>query len=98
MNLGIISQPNTNGQIVIPKKSREELGLDEGTLLQITRQGNGIYIAPLENVSGSADSRELFFEILKKTAGAWSGDDWIKTNTNRKKLELAASKKRKSAW
>ena len=98
MNLGIISQPNAKGQVVIPKKYRDELGLDEDTLLQITLQGNGVYIAPLENVSGSADSRKLFAEILKKTAGAWANDSWVKTAVQRKKLELAASKKRKTSW
>jgi len=98
MNLGIISQSNTKGQVVIPKKYRDELGLDEDTLLQITLQGNGVYIAPLENVPSSADSRKLFIEILKKTAGAWTNDGWIKTVIKRKKLELKASQKRKSAW
>lgn len=98
MNLGIITKPNVKGQVVIPKKYREELGIDENMLLQITVQGGGIYLSPLEETLGSTDSRKLFLEVLKKTAGSWRGDDWPKTAAKRRKLELQASQRRKKAW
>ena len=42
--------------------------------------------------------RSFFLEVLKNTAGSWGGDDWPKTEKRRKKIELAASRKRKRTW
>ena len=39
-----------------------------------------------------------YADLLRKTQGAWAGDDWDKTRARRRKIELAASKKRKEAW
>jgi len=33
---------------------------------------------------------------LEKTKGAWAGDDWEETEKKRRKIELAASKRRKT--
>ena len=98
MNLGIVTKPNAKGQVVIPKKFRDELGIDKEVLLSLTLKGRGIYITPLERTLASKDSRSLFLEVLKKTAGSWTGDNWLKTEKRRKKIELAASGKRKNAW
>lgn len=98
MNLGIITKPNIKGQVVIPKKFRDKLGIDQEVLLSLTLKGQGIYITPLEKSIASKDSRSLLLEVLKKTAGSWIGDNWPQTEIRRKKIELAASRKRKRAW
>lgn len=97
MNL-VITQPNSKGQIVIPKKFRDELGIDEEMFLSLSLRGNGIYLTPFEKTVPSKNSRALFVEILKKTAGSWAGDSWPETEKRRRKIELAASKRRKNAW
>ena len=43
-------------------------------------------------------NNEEFAQILKKTRGAWAGDDWEKTRAKRRKIELAATEKGKKAW
>jgi|SRR3990170_7081939 len=98
MNLGIITKPNVKGQIVIPKKFRKELGIDESVLLNLTLKGNGVYITPLDRLMATTDSRGVYMEILKRTAGTWAGDDWVKTERKRRVTELKASKARKNAW
>ena len=98
MNLGVITKPNSKGQVVIPKKFRDELGIDEGVFVSVTLKGNAINIVPIEKSVSSKDSRALFIEVLRKTAGAWAGDDWPETEKKRRKIELAASRKRKNAW
>ncbi|MEK7188718.1 MAG: AbrB/MazE/SpoVT family DNA-binding domain-containing protein [Patescibacteria group bacterium] len=98
MNLGTVTRPNSKGQIVIPKKFRDELGIDKDVLLNITFQGNGFYVTPLEKSLVTSDSRKILLEVLKMTAGAWKGDDWPETEKKRRKVELAVAKKRRSAW
>jgi len=98
MNLGVITKPNSKGQVVIPKKYREELGINEKVPLNITLQGKGLYITPIEKSISSKDSRKLFIEVLEKTAGAWIGDSWPETEKRRRKIELAASRRRKKVW
>ena len=43
----LVSQVSTKGQIVIPAKLREELGLEPGTQLVIEREGDAIILRPL---------------------------------------------------
>ncbi len=98
MNLGIVTKPNTKGQIVIPKKFREELGINEDVLLNLVIKGNGVYITPLDKAITTSDTTKISLEILRRTAGAWGGDDWGKTEIERNKIEIKASEKRKNAW
>lgn len=42
-----VSQLSTKGQIVIPARLREELGLAPGTQLTVEREGNAIILRPL---------------------------------------------------
>lgn len=43
-------------------------------------------------------STKTNLKILEKTQGAWAGDDWPETARKRRKIELAASRRRKAAW
>lgn len=98
MNVGLFTKPNSKGQIVIPKKYRDELGIDEDILLNVMLQGRGIYIAPVDESVASGGSKSLFVNLLRKTAGSWAGDSWIKTEKKRTETEIMASRLRKKQW
>ncbi len=98
MNLGTIARSNSKGQLVIPKRIRDELGINTDMLLNITLRGDGIFIRPLEKSLETSDSRKISLELLKKTAGAWKGDNWPATQEKRKKIELESAKVRRIAW
>lgn len=104
MNLGNIVEPNSKGQIVIPKKIRDELNINENTSLNVVVRDNGIHLYPITEVTTTAEaeiSRRKLFAVLEKTRGAWADEDWAaydKKEKERRKLELAASRKRQKAW
>jgi AbrB family looped-hinge helix DNA binding protein len=99
MNLGIISYANTKGQVVIPKAYRDELRLNETVPLNLILIDGGILMRPVKNIVWT-DKNEVkndsFLEVLKRTQGSWAGDDWNKTEKKRRKIELAAAKRRKN--
>ncbi len=98
MNIGTIVTPNTKGQIVIPQWIRNNLGITAETSLQVIQAGQSVVLHPIVSVVRKIDSNEAFQAILNRTRGSWAGDDWGKTRERRKKIELAASKRRKLAW
>lgn len=99
MKVGTITTPNQKGQIVIPKKIREQLNINDTTHLYITIVDNIIHIRPVtETAIQHQHNREAILKMLKETQGAWAGDDWEKTEKERRKVELEAAKKRKNAW
>ena len=98
MNLGTIAKSNSKGQLVIPKKIRDKLGINTDMLLNITLRGDGIFIRPLEKSLETSDSRKISLELLKKTAGAWKDDDWQATEKKRREIELNSAKARRNAW
>lgn len=98
MNLGNIVEPNAKGQIVIPFKIRQALGITPDTPLSILIRGEGVYIQLIKGIITSSDSNKAYLEVLKRTQGSWRGDDWGKTARKRKKIELKASAARKKAW
>ncbi|KKU91147.1 MAG: hypothetical protein UY21_C0012G0024 [Microgenomates group bacterium GW2011_GWA1_48_10] len=99
MNIGIITQPNVKGQIVIPKDIRDSLGINEQTNLNITMLGDAIYIKPVTSVYSKLDDDD-YLKILARTRGAWgpASKEEIGREKARRKLELAASARRKKAW
>lgn len=104
MNLGNIVEPNSKGQIVIPKKIREELNINENTPLNMIVRDDAIHLYPITDVITTAEveaSHSKLLDILEKTRGAWADEDWTaydRKEKQRRKLELEASKKRKKAW
>lgn len=98
MNLYTITRPNSKGQIVIPKKMREKLGIDEGVLLNVSMKNDGVYITVLDKPFRISSEDVLILEILKKTAGSWVNDDWGKYEGKRRKVEINAARNRKKAW
>lgn len=98
MNVGIITKPNSKGQIVIPKEMREALGVDASVALNLILRGGGIYIYPVEEVITKGEKGNAYLEVLKKTQGAWTREDWDALRKRRRKTEIAASRERKKAW
>lgn len=96
MKIGIIVNPNKKGQIVIPLAIRKSLGITSDTSLHLTLRENSIVIHPIDDIVLKVDREPSFVEILKRTQGSWAGDDWEKTAKRRRKIELAASKRRKA--
>ena len=93
-----ITTPNQKGQIVIPKKIRDALGITASTPLQIKQIGDGILLQPLEEIVTKVEQNIAFSKLLEKTRGAWHNDYDEKLEKKRRKMELEASKKRKQSW
>jgi len=98
MNLTTVTKPNSKGQIVIPKRFRQELNLDENVFVNLILKPEGVLITPLNKPTISSDSKIIFQEILKSTSGAWKNDDWKETEKNRRKIEIQAAKLSRSKW
>ena len=100
MKIGIITRPNKKGQVVIPKKIRDELYITENTPLNLVLRDNGIYIYPIEKIIPKTNKDESFAEILIRTRGAWGkpSKEEIKREKQRHRLEILSSKKNKNAW
>jgi len=99
MKVGVITTPNQKGQIVIPKEFRKALNIDERRPLQMVLRQGCIYLYPIAEVITDVEREQSYVEILKKTAGAWAGDKtWDKTRARRRRIELAASRRRKQVW
>lgn len=100
MKIGIISQVNQKGQFVIPKVVREKLSIDQNTTLNILVRDDDFVVCPIVRIVGKNESENnmALLDLLKKTQGAWAGDDWKITEKKRIKIELTASQKRKNVW
>lgn len=102
MNVGNIVEPNAKGQIVIPKRIRDELGIDPGTPLNMVVRDNSIYLYPVTDITtkGEAEiSHSRLLAALERTRGIWADDkDFDRRQKIRRKIELAATKERKKSW
>jgi AbrB family looped-hinge helix DNA binding protein len=98
MKVEIITSANKKGQIVIPKQFRDELGINSNVYLNLVLKDNGIFIQPIKEVMINAEREENYVQILNKTKGAWKNLIPEKNKTQRKKIELKASKIRKKQW
>lgn len=98
MKIFNISTTNAKGQIVIPKKMREALGITKDIPLTLILREGGIYIEPIKETLVSSDNRQVYLQVLEKTRGSWSGDNWEKTEKRRRKIELRELKLRRKAW
>lgn len=95
MKIGTITKTNQKGQIVIPQKIREALGIEAGTILNLVLAGKGIYLYPVEEVITKTEKESSYLQVLKRTQGSWQETNW---QSSRKKIELSASKRRKKQW
>ena len=98
MKIGIITQPNQKGQIVIPQKFRRALGIDEKVPLNITLRGQTICIDPITDIIAPIEEENYYSKILEKTKGSWADDDWPQGEKERRVVEQKAATKRREAW
>lgn len=102
MNIGTIVTPNVKGQIVIPKKIRDELNITKNTALNIVDDGKTIYIHPIKEITTASESdNSKLLQVLKETQGAWANQDWgayDRMEKRRREIELASAKRNKKAW
>lgn len=99
MKIGAFTIPNDKGQIVIPKQFRNALGITSETPLNLVLRAGGIYIYPIDEVLTKLETESSYLAILEKTQGSWADDkSWEKTAKRRRKIEQAASLRRKKAW
>ncbi len=85
---------NTKGQIVIPKKIRDLLGLNHNSLLKISSMDTKVIIEKIHENETQTESNNAYLQILKSTQGSWENEPF----DSKRKIELSASKKRKSLW
>lgn len=88
MDVGVITQVNTKGQIVIPKKYRELLNLNEGSYVNIFPTNRGIFIEPLNHQSNVSKSKEEFLKILEDSAGSWGSETEEEKQDRKERLKL----------
>lgn len=98
MKVGIITQTNEKGQIVIPKKFRDALAISPHTHLYITITGTNLSIAPIKDIVTREYTRDVLVTLLTKTQGSWQDDDFAKTQRKREQIEKEAAKKRRKTW
>lgn len=97
MNLGFIVEPNSKGQIVIPKSLRGKFGISKGTFLKLVVRGEGMYLQPIKSIVPRITKIDAYAKVLEKTQGTWSaGAEWKEEEKNKRGIELKASKKNKT--
>ncbi|NQU82600.1 MAG: AbrB/MazE/SpoVT family DNA-binding domain-containing protein [Parcubacteria group bacterium] len=74
MKIGIITKPNEKGQIVIPKKIRDALGIDKDTYLNLVVKDNSVYLYPISDVliRDKNKKEDSYYKTLEKTKGKWT--------------------------
>ena len=84
MNLDTIVKPMERGQITLPQKLREKMGITKNTLLNVTIEEDKIVIIPLEKMFGDKSSlsikpkipKDKYLLLLKSFKGdLWSDED-----------------------
>lgn len=93
--------PNSKGQVVIPSKIREELGITEGVPLRFSVWGPGMYVMPMEvTPKNLAFDNGAVMAVLKRTQGSWgpATAEEKRSEAKMKKMELTASRKARNAW
>lgn len=85
--IGTIVTPMARGQITLPKKYREELGITTQTPLNVTLEEDKIIVQPLEKAMGSESpmiikpkyTRKQYLAVLKRIAKSkvvlWTKED-----------------------
>jgi bifunctional DNA-binding transcriptional regulator/antitoxin component of YhaV-PrlF toxin-antitoxin module len=100
MDIGTIVTPNIKGQVVIPWRIREQLGITTQTPFQVVVNGQGIMFYPVQGVVRKGElTSGVLTRILDETRGVWVKDrTYGKHQARRTRRELVASNKRRKAW
>ena len=99
MKIQAIVQPNSKGQIVIPKAVRKLLGIDSETQLHLTASGQSFVVTPFVTADfPKVLTKVTYADILSSTKGTWADDSWPETASAREQTELVATKQAKKQW
>lgn len=95
--------PTSKWQITIPKKIREEVGLEQRKPLSIALMNNMIVMTPViimaKEKGWTRVKREKLLQLLNETRGIWVNDkDFDKRQKQRKRVEIEKAKKMRKAW
>jgi len=72
MKVEYFATTNQKGQVVIPKKLRDELHISDSVLLHILKRGGGFYVYPVKEVIDHDSVDTSYGAVLAQTQGAWS--------------------------
>ncbi|PIU86908.1 hypothetical protein COS66_03725 [Candidatus Berkelbacteria bacterium CG06_land_8_20_14_3_00_43_10] len=95
MKVEYFATTNQKGQVVIPKKLRDELHISDSVLLHILKRGGGFYVYPVKEVIDHDSVDTSYGAVLAHTQGKWGKS---KSSTRTATQELTASQSRKDAW
>lgn len=100
MKVSYLATPNAKGQVVIPKALRDALNISTDTTLNILPASRGLYMYPVSHVVTTVEAEDTFISLLKSTQGSWgkASQQEKHKEDERRKLELAATKRRKQSW
>ncbi len=95
-----ITQPNAKGQIVIPKKIRDSLGIDTNSYLSIVASENALHIYPVELISSKPLNRTAYLKLLKQNRGRWgpATKEEIEREKKQREVDLKAVEEARKAW
>lgn len=99
--VGQIVTPTSKWQVTIPKKIREDVGLDKKTPLNVTSNNGKIMMLPIKRIVKeevwTEEKRKKLLKEVKKIKGIWA-DDWPeikKRLAKQRKTDLEEIKKLK---
>ncbi len=101
MNVGIITNLGSKGQIVIPSGMRKTLGVSPDDPLSISLVGGGIYIQPVDCYPKNlATDDGAFLAFLAKYRGIWGPEtpEEKKQRSANKKKEIKRAKDLAKIW
>ncbi|MBI4599781.1 AbrB/MazE/SpoVT family DNA-binding domain-containing protein [Candidatus Uhrbacteria bacterium] len=98
MQPGYITQPNTKGQVVIPKELRERFVITDRSSVNIIPYEDGLYLHPIHSVFSKGPAASAYQKTLLKTKGSWGAIDEKHERAHRARELSAARKRRASSW
>lgn len=101
MKITTITQPNAKGQIVIPKKIRDFLGIDRNSFLKLVTSENALHVYPVDRVeTGGTINREMYLKFLKQNRGRWGSatKEELKREKKLREADLKAVEEARKAW
>ncbi|MBX9861041.1 MAG: AbrB/MazE/SpoVT family DNA-binding domain-containing protein [Sphingomonas sp.] len=86
--MATVIKASSKGQVVLPKRTRDRLGIDSGTLLEVIETATGVELRPLKQSGLTADEATARLrEIVRYTGPRLDEADW------QRGIELAIQKK-----
>lgn len=86
--MATVIKASSKGQVVLPKQTRDRLGIDSGTLLEVIETATGVELRPIKQSGLTADEATARLrEIIRYTGPRLDEADW------QRGIELAIKEK-----